>query len=364
MLSALGMLSSATLFAANGAAPGDPRITGPYVHENLSIFLIHSARNATGHKLLTLQEAMDQKKAVVYETGEVNELSIENQSSEDVYIQAGDIVKGGRQDRVLNTDFILPAHSGKLPISSFCVEQGRWSKRGNEAADQFASSNALVAGKSLKMAVVAEKDQGQVWSKVAQERQSLDMATVASAPPASNGSGSGGGVGSGGAGGGVVGGVPVRSVAQPAMVNASTSMQIALESKAVVDATGGYLRDLEKIVNGQNDVVGYAYAINGKLNSADSYASHELFLKMWPKLLRASAVEALTERPKAQASQKAPEISAVQAMLADADKAGESSKQVNGRLTVVKRDSAQVLEFETQDKDSGGGWMHKSYVVK
>jgi hypothetical protein len=141
-------------------------------------------------------------------------------------------------------------------------------------------------------------------------------------------------------------------------------MQMAMDSKPVVDATAGYLRDLAKIVDGQSDVVGYAYAINGKLNSAEVYASRELFLKMWPKLVRASAVEALAERPKAQVSQKAPGIPAVQAVLSESEKAAETSKQVNGSLTVVKKESAQTLLFETRDQGKDGAWMHRSYVVK
>ena len=71
--------------------------------------------------ILTLQEAMDQKLFVVYETAEVNELEVENLSKEfDVFIQSGDIVKGGRQDRVLAVSIIIPAlvrdgqHTGVL----------------------------------------------------------------------------------------------------------------------------------------------------------------------------------------------------------------------------------------------------------
>src|SRR5205814_5729749 len=99
-----------------------------------SVYLLHGqSAKSSAAGLLTLQEAMDQKKVVVYETGKVNELSIENTSSQDVYVQSGDIVKGGRQDRVLSTDLVLPPHSGKLSIAAFCVEHGRWTKRGNEA---------------------------------------------------------------------------------------------------------------------------------------------------------------------------------------------------------------------------------------
>jgi hypothetical protein len=318
----------------------DIQITGPYTHENLTIFLLHSARNTGAKRLLTLQEAIEQKKTVVYETGNVNELLIENRSSEHVYIQSGDIVKGGQQDRVLTTDFILPAHSGKIPISSFCVERGRWSKRGTEAADRFEVSNQVVAGKALKMAVREKQAQTEVWARVASAQRELATATESGA-----GNGSGGGVGSGASGG---------------VIPRSFSMQLALESKPVVAATDAYERGLLRIVEGKNDVVGFAYAINGRLNSADVYASNELFGKMWPKLLKASAVEAVAERPKMKATSP-PSGSSVRTTLFDADLGRASTTEVNDRTSVVKRDSDKLLVFETRERDV---WVHKSYLVK
>src|SRR5262245_64584891 len=99
----------ATARARGGAKtpPGGPRITWPFTHGNLSVFLIHGKGQSSGRPLLTLQEAIAQKKVVVHETGQVNELSVENVSADaDVYIQSGDIVKGGRQDRLISQDFI------------------------------------------------------------------------------------------------------------------------------------------------------------------------------------------------------------------------------------------------------------------
>jgi hypothetical protein len=112
-------------------------LSGPYTHDNLTIFLFHGQDQLKQTALLTLHEAVAQKKAIVHETGSVNELAVENLSpTEDVLIQAGDIVKGGRQDRILAVDLILPRKSGdasaKLPIASFCCESGRWTNRGNE----------------------------------------------------------------------------------------------------------------------------------------------------------------------------------------------------------------------------------------
>src|SRR5688572_31326248 len=66
----------------------------------------------------------------VYETSDVNELAVENISRQfDVFIQSGDIVKGGKQDRVLAVSIIIAARSGRVKIESFCVESGRWEKQ-------------------------------------------------------------------------------------------------------------------------------------------------------------------------------------------------------------------------------------------
>ncbi|MGD0872626.1 MAG: DUF6569 family protein [Bryobacteraceae bacterium] len=353
------LLTFALLAAPLARAADDLRISGPFTHDNLSVFLIHSTSpDAAKGKLLTLHEAMDAKKVVVYETGAVNELSIENQSAQDVYIQSGDIVKGGRQDRVLTTDLILPAHSGKLPISSFCVEQGRWTRRGNESAEQFGTSDKVVAFKQLKMAVHEPNAQVQVWNEVANARQSLAETVAVS------------GAASGGAVGGVSGGVaagegraPIVMVAPSPARPRSTSMQMALESRPVVDATAAYIKDLAKIVDGQNDVVGFVYAINGAVNSGDVYASNDLFRRMWPMLLESSATEALAER--AQAAKTAiPDLATVKSVLADADRGKESSQQTNGRLSITRKESPKTLLFETRDPHQGGNWIHRSYVVK
>src|SRR5271165_4927707 len=107
------------------------RVTGPVVHENLAVYFIHG-KSAPGTVPLTLEEALTRGVVQVRETGDVNELEIENLGNEEVFVQSGDIVKGGRQDRSLMVSLVLPPRSGRIPIASFCVEQGRWSARGGE----------------------------------------------------------------------------------------------------------------------------------------------------------------------------------------------------------------------------------------
>ena len=114
---------AAAAFAAIGASSGPSlaeqghRLSGPHTYENLAVYFLHGV-SASGAVPLTLQEAVAKGRVQVIETGQVNELQIENTGTEPVFVQAGDIVKGGKQDRVLTVSFLLPAKSGRLPIAS------------------------------------------------------------------------------------------------------------------------------------------------------------------------------------------------------------------------------------------------------
>lgn len=343
MLRRLVLCCACLLGSGLAASTDDYRFSGPYTHDNLSIFLIHGAKRQPGHSFLTLQEALDQKKVVVYETGNVNELSIENLSPEDVYIQSGDIVKGGRQDRVFPEDFLLPTKSGKVPIASFCVEHGRWTRRGSEAADRFSGSTDTIATKSLKLAARKEKDQNAVWQQVAVANAGLAQAVEARAESG-----------------------PLHTASASLAPASPSSMQLALENKDVNKAADAYISRLGKIAEGQADVVGYAFAINGKLNSGDVYASPDLFHRLWPKLLKASAIEAVAEQRSDKRDKKAAplKIEAIRAAFAAAERGRESSKASGSRLDSITRETDQAVLFETRDRGQGGVWIHRSYVIK
>src|SRR5437764_6819800 len=135
-------------------AAQETRITGPFTHENLSVYFIHGP-SAPGKVPLTLDEALARRTVQVRETGNVNQLEIENLGNEEVFIQSGDIVKGGQQDRTLMVSLVLPPKSGRVPIASFCVEQGRWSARGREDVKNFATASASVPSREMKLAMKA-----------------------------------------------------------------------------------------------------------------------------------------------------------------------------------------------------------------
>jgi hypothetical protein len=309
---------------------GNYKISGPYTHENLTIFLIHGKNTISGKKFLTLQEAMQQKVVIVHETKDVNELAIENVSRDyEVYVQSGDIVKGGQQDRVLAVDLIVPPRSGKIPIAAFCVEQGRWSKRGNETAGKFESSNEVVATRDLKIAANKTKSQSEVWAKVAEAQDKLSQNT----------------------------GVVVNSSVS------SSSLQLSLENSRVQEMTTDYVRKLAGIINGKTDVIGYAFTINGKINSADIYGSNILFQKLWPKLLKASAVEAIAELQR-DAKFEPVKSASVKDFFAAAEDGKASEDEVTTRIKRVTRETNEHILFETRDEDQKAGYIHRSYVKK
>jgi len=323
LFAAATVLASTQIHAQTGDAY---RISGPQSYENLTIFPIHGHGHA-GRKLITLQEALAEHKVVVYETQSVNELAIANVSDDDVFISSGDIVKGGQQDRTMKDDFILPSKSGKVLVSAFCVEHGRWTRRGDEPINVFNGSNDMVATKALKMAVREQANQSEVWNQVAQAQAKLSSAT----------------------------GAPARATVSP------SSMQMTLETPAVLRSTETYISALSKAA-ADPDVVGYAFAINGRMNSAEVYATHDLFIRLWPKLLKSAAVEAVSEYRLGATHFTTATRQDAESLLKDGPGEG-ISRQLNARTKVESKDTPSSTIFQTRDQASGT-WVHMSYIAK
>lgn len=339
-------------------------ISGPVTHQNLSIYLIHGASDGKPVPL-TLQEALAKGSVEVRETGNVNQLEIENTGTDEVFVQSGDIVKGGRQDRVLTVSLVLPPKSGRMPIGSFCVEQGRWSARGQENVKRFESASAAVPSREAKLAMLmpakpaeppatrpsaagvsqtegqtvrlasrsasdTSKRQQEVWENVRKTQDKLKGSL----------------------------GADVNSD------RSATSLQLALENQKLKDAQTAYMTALQQSGETGSDVIGFAIAINGKLNSANVYPSNGLFRKMWTKLLGASATEAIGEASGADAGQKdsPPTIEAVQAFLAAAERGTAESKPLNAQMRLETRDGEKALMVDAVR--ASGGLVHRNYVAK
>ncbi len=253
-----------TAFKARRELNTDYQFSGPHAYKNLSIFLIHVKSDAPsklkGKAFIPLAAAIKKGVVTVYETGQVNQLAATNHSKETfILIQSGDIVKGGRQDRTISQDVVLAPGSKNVVLDAFCVEQGRWSKRGEEKSDRFSSSEKRLSSKSLRLAAKKSKSQDAVWKAVDAEQEQLAQSM----------------------------GKSVRKEAS------KTSLQLTLEDADLEHSSLAYQKALLSIGQEQRDVVGVAYAVNGKFNTADIYGSPELFQMLWPKLLATAANEAV-----------------------------------------------------------------------
>jgi hypothetical protein len=357
-----GIVLAAILCGSKSDAT-DTKYSGPFVHDNLAIYLIHSL-SQEGPVPLTLEEAFDRKSINVYETGRVSELEIENSGDTDVFIQSGDIVKGGRQDRALIVSQLLPPHSGRIAIAALCVERDRWSARDTESALSFSSSTEAVpsreaglvmAREALALVQPAPRDTGEPRTASARIQPGLPdpTATLRPAPALSSQTKLWAQVDS------IKRRLSEKVGADVASGQSRSSLQLALENRILRKRLDGYLDPLHSVGETPPDVVGFAVAINGKLQSANIYPSNALFRKMWPRLLRAAAIEALSEP--ATSAGKNPDIPALQAFLNDSAGGRAAETRLNRNVSLMSHVGAETVSVEAR-RDTGD-WVHRSYLA-
>jgi hypothetical protein len=295
-----------------------------YTYKNLSIFLIQG-KDALSRNYITLEEALKQKIIVLRETGDVGELSVDNNSKEYVFIMAGDIVKGGRQDRTIGEDIVLAPGAKKVPLQSFCVEQSRWSSRGSEPVAVFSSSEKMLNNRALKVAARTEKDQSKVWQEVADYQVKASVKVEAE----------------------------VKSSASP------TSLQLTLENDKIKGSVAEYMNALQPAFDGKDDVLGFAFFINGKISTVETFGNAVLFRKLQKKLLEAAASEAFehyTEKIKF----ITPTSSALKAFMEMAEKGEETARQTSACIMEYTKKTGKTILIRTIHTDAGKAALHTS----
>jgi hypothetical protein len=212
-----------------------------------------------------------------YSGAEVNRLVLVNNSKHPLILLAGEVVTGGKQDRVVGKDRIVPAESDPVDLSVFCVEHGRWT----ETSAKFDTHASVMLQPSVRGKAMAEKDQQKVWDAVGNSRAQMSASIVA-APPAAGGGG---------------GGETAYSVRE---LDSTTSYAKARENKAVQAQVDSIVEPMQKSYESvikqlrNQNAVGVVVAVKGHIVWADMFASSALLAKYWPKLLDSYATEALT----------------------------------------------------------------------
>ena len=254
-----GLAATATLtMPRTGAAgPGSPALErftatlqpkGIARHGGLTLVWLRGGEPGPLPPVVTLEEAQTSGALLITERGSatVPELVVDNRGKALVFLLAGEILVGGKQNRVLREDILLPPLSGPRSISVYCVEQGRWSG----ARKEFESKSYL-AQPSLRRKLLDKDDQGRVWSEVDRSVRAQGLAAV------------------------------------QAPTSSYTAMYEAPEVRRRLD-------EVERTVDDRaaKGALGAMVVIGDEIAALDAFHDASLFAREWRKLLRAHAAEA------------------------------------------------------------------------
>jgi len=351
LLAALALPSvPASARSKGGAGDSDWQVLAPVTYRNLTIFPIRAADRPGSDAYITLDEGtrngtvvisekgggqaaavrvpphgrvsaanrQAQRQTVNYRAGgaTVNELALINRSGKKLLLLAGEVIVGGKQDRIVQEDRVIPPISVPVALNVFCVEHGRWSARGaghggggtaparqhaQEAeAAKFSSLGALAHPK-LRGVAQDRKAQGDVWNEVRANNAKLGTA------------------------------------------NATDTYQEVYSSKRVGAQIEDYLRALERAVM-RPGVVGVVVARGGRPVWADVFASQRIFAAYWPKLLKSYVVDALGDV----AAGAPPTVEEVARYLREREGTISTTTQ-EGVYQLVKTEQPAYAVFELRD---------------
>ena len=282
------------------------RVLAPIESGNLLLFPVvrAGARSSGDSPFITLDEGIKNGEVEVTEAGrvrglvrprggtppfqdnhyrgdQVNTLVLLNNSKQPLLLLAGEIVTGGKQDRVIAKDRIVPAGGDPIDLSVFCIEPGRWTESSPTFGGAAKSSvNSFMVQPTVREQAMVSKNQQQVWDSV---HGSIAGMMAAPAPAASLGPA-------------VESGGPIAISRAPATTSYAKVMQESEVSKKVDEAAAPVMKSRDQVLAQlrQEHAIGVVVAIRGELVWADIFADTDLLSRYWTKLVRSYAAESLT----------------------------------------------------------------------
>lgn len=303
-------------------------------YKNLQIFMLKGSTEADNLSYTPLQKAMKEKWVEIIETSDVNELAVTNHTDKTIFIHAGDIVKGGKQDRTLAYDMVIAPNVVQEKLSSFCVESDRWHQRGSEAVTGFTSNNNMLSSRDLKIASREANSQTHVWSEVAEQQEKLSSNV----------------------------GYHYSKTVDVKDTRSASSLDLTLENKD--------LKALKKLYKAEfknldiSNATGFACVINGELYYLDVYNNQQLFIDLWDKLLSAAIVEAISDLNTTIEIPPYLDIESLQQSFMIHNESKATTKMLNSRTEWKSvEDSTKVL-FTSVDQGNQSKWVHQNLIIR
>ena len=279
---ALSLLFVAVLLAPVASAQSAPyKVLDPISAGNLQIFPVVSSQEYPSGAFLTLAEGLASGDVVVMERGkweeieklrtpgvlapqqksdtaQVGKLVLVNKTRKPLMMLGGEVLTGGKQDRVVGYDRLVPANSGAVDLDVFCVEPHRW----KGTTEKFGGA-AFLLQPSVRLRAISTQSQWQVWNAVGEARKSAADA---------------------------VGG---------SQKFGSSSYAAMMENQGVRARIGDITGPIREQYQSRKEdlkfrnMVGVVVAIDGHPLWADMFATADMLEAYWPKLLMSYAAEAL-----------------------------------------------------------------------
>ena len=287
-------------------------------YRNLMVYpLVTAGRARRGY--WTLDQALAKGVLRISEKGEGNvpELLVENRADEPVFLLAGEIVTGGKQNRVISQDILLGSHSGPISLGVFCVEHGRWTQR----SEYFTAEKELAHGMLREKLSAPAASQSAVWGEVARK-----SAAVAADQP-----------------------------------NETQYLGQMYEDRSVKRNVDQYSRSIVM----SPDANGMVVVIGSRVAGAEIFGAAETFGKLRDKLLRSYAVDALEESADWRAEKPLPR-GAVEAFLRRANATRLVPKETIGlgRLLGIEGRGLYGSVLVWREQDGAQGVVHASLFAQ
>lgn len=297
--------------AFGAAGPIEPqrsgyRVLAPIESGNLMLFPVVQTGKEVASPFITLDEGLKSGEVEVTEAGrvrglvrprpsqnrglddgvthavpqfrgdQVNTLVLVNNSTRPLLLLAGEIVTGGKQDRVIARDRIVPAGNDPIDLGVFCIEPGRWTEdTASFHSSAKSSAQSIMVQPTVREKAMVAKDQHEVWDSVHGA-----IGSALNAPAAESAS------------------VTVTAdAADLGTTSYARAMQNGALSAKVDEAAAPVSKSRDQILNQlrQEHAVGVVVAIRGEIVWADLFSDTDLLARYWTKLVRSYAAESLMQ---------------------------------------------------------------------
>lgn len=286
----------------------------PIVHRNLAVFPVRILSPTRKTDFLTLKEAQQKNLVSVRElpNATVAEVLVENKSDKPILLIGGEVIIGGKQDRIVEHDFVVPPKKA-AKVRVYCVEPGRWVAQ--ELGEKFAPAMGVAAPEVRKSAQV-EKSQQLVWHHNEQIQRRIPAATP--------------------------------------MLPSKSYRRVLTDTRVQKEARD-YIQAIQSQLLRDPKVCGMVVAVNGKIEWLDVFGDPSLFRKVAPSLLHSAAIQALSQRSQAKTA-SIPSVAEAKAFLEQIQRARRKVKELE--VEHLRRDrveTSSVVGFVTDVKSKIGG---------